>query len=166
MCQVLKPLGQLFHGEFGFSLNLQFGQFPQHLTATQSAQHWFPCLGETEGKNQGKTILFKYVAMSLLAPRCHVYAFIIKIWTPSEHNLLSQSQRPYHLPEESSHFAAILEDGPDEEWGPGKEAALLSIQAVSTQQLAGPLLWIKRDGVLDFCLLIPHIYILKTLIDD
>lgn len=52
MGQVLKPLGQLFHGQFGLSLNLQLGQFPQQLTATQSAQHRLPCLGETtEHKN-------------------------------------------------------------------------------------------------------------------
>lgn len=57
MCQVLKPLGQLFHGEFGFSLNLQFGQFPQHLTATQSTQHRLPCLGETAGESQGNSII-------------------------------------------------------------------------------------------------------------
>ncbi len=46
MCQVLKPLSQLFHGLFGLSLTLQLGQLPQHLTATQSTQHGLPRLGE------------------------------------------------------------------------------------------------------------------------
>lgn len=47
MCQVLKPLGQVFCGQFGLSLRLQLGQFPQNLTATKSTQHRLPCLGET-----------------------------------------------------------------------------------------------------------------------
>ncbi len=51
----------------------------------------------------------------------------------------------YHFPEESSHLSAVLEDGPDEERSPGEEAALLPIQAVSTQQLTGTLGWMKRS---------------------
>ena len=39
MCHRLKPLSQLLHGQFGLSLNLQLGQLPQYLAATQSTQH-------------------------------------------------------------------------------------------------------------------------------
>lgn len=51
----------------------------------------------------------------------------------------------YHFPEEGGHLAAVLQNGPDEERGPGKEAALLSVQAVSTQQLTGTLGWMRSD---------------------
>lgn len=46
MRQVLKPLGQLLHRQFGLSLNLQLGQFSEDLTATQGTQHRLPCLEE------------------------------------------------------------------------------------------------------------------------
>lgn len=52
MCQVLKLLGQFFHGQFGLGLHLQFWNFPQHFAATQGAQHRLSCLAETSRTKQ------------------------------------------------------------------------------------------------------------------
>lgn len=50
----------------------------------------------------------------------------------------------YHFPEKQGHFAPVLQDSPNEEWSPGKEAALFTIQAVTAKQLTGILRWTKR----------------------
>lgn len=55
MCQVLKPLGQLFHRQFGLSLDLQLGQFSEDLTAAQGTQHRLPCL-EERMRDAGETL--------------------------------------------------------------------------------------------------------------
>ena len=41
----------------------------------------------------------------------------------------------HHLPEVNSHFTAVLQDSPDEEGCPGREAALVSIHTLSQQHL-------------------------------
>lgn len=160
MCQVLKLLSQLFHGQFGLILNLQFGQFPQHLAATQSTQHRLPCLGETAREvryyvrysalqwNWWSWTFFHCVSQLL---QTQLWAWLHQerrglscVQNSSRINLFCKSQKFYHLPEESGHLAAVLEDGPDEKRSPGEEAAPLPIQAVSTQQLTGTLGRMKR----------------------
>lgn len=50
MCQVLKFLSQFFHGEFGFSLFLQFGQLSEHIAAAESTQDCLTCLERKASK--------------------------------------------------------------------------------------------------------------------
>lgn len=48
--------------------------------------------------------------------------------------ILVLCQTFYHLPEESGHLSAVLQNSPDEERSPGVEAALVLIRAIFTQQ--------------------------------
>ena len=49
----------------------------------------------------------------------------------------------YHLPEVDGHLATVLQDGPDEEGGPGRETSLFPVGTVPQQQLVHML---KRGG--------------------
>ena len=73
MCHRLKPLGQLLHGQFGLSLSLQLGQFPQYLAATQSTQHRLSCLQETAREVGAYKLCLIRCQYSILLGRIEVY---------------------------------------------------------------------------------------------
>ena len=41
----------------------------------------------------------------------------------------------YHLPEVDGHLATVLQHGPDEQGGPGRETSLFPVRTVPQQQL-------------------------------
>lgn len=122
MCHIFKLLGQLLHGQFGLGLTLHLGKFPQNLAATEGTEHRLTRLQDS--KTTSASFFFNAKCLKAAGK--------------------SSRAPPHHFPEEGGHLTAVLQDGPDEEGGPGREAALLSVQAVAAQQLTGTLWWGRR----------------------
>lgn len=130
MCQVLKRLSQLLHGQLVLSLTLQLGELPQDLAPPQGAQDGLPRLGTQETRQ--------------MPP--------VKI--SSHHQAhLPLTDEPHHLPEVDGHLSAVLQHGPDEEGGPGREAALVPVQTLAQQQLVD-LLWTRTQNTFEFFFLL------------